>query len=124
MPLRLLIAAASTIACVACGEAEPSHGPEADAARAFRPLGDVFFLPERVPLVTNDAAAKVPDSKIRWNVRAKIAEANLPEVAVTVREQIVVLEGSVGDMQTRDAIEKLALDVHGVAAVQNKLEVE
>lgn len=113
----------STIACFACGDAEPSLGPASDGAREFRPLGDVFFLPDRVPLVTNDTAAKVPDSKIRWNVRAKLHEVGVEGVRVSVDEQVVVLQGRVVDEAAKTTVEEIALGVHGVAGVRNKLEV-
>jgi hypothetical protein len=121
--LRLLIAAAGTIAFVACGEARPTYGPAGEGARDFRPIGDVFFLADYVPVVPVEGAAKVPDSKIEWNVRAKLHDAGVEGVRVSVREQVVVLEGKVPDPDKKQAVEQLALSVHGAAGVRNKLEV-
>lgn len=124
VPLRPLIVAASTIVLVACGDTKPAYGPAADAARRFRPLGDVVFLPDRVPLVTHDGSVpKIPDSKIEWNVRAKLAEARIEGVSVTVDEQIVVLEGRVPDPRIRERTQEIALSVAGVAGVRNRMEV-
>ena len=74
---------------------------------------------------TDGNVPMVPDSKIRLDVGMKLEEAAIAgEVEFRVDDQRVVLEGRAPSYTARDQIEVLARTVDGVAAVENRLEVD
>jgi len=97
-----------------------------DAARAYRPIGDLMFLSMRDAFVipNTDIKNRVPDSKILYDVQNFVAEGGFKnQVRVEVREQVVILRGSVPSGTDADTLERGVQKIFGVRYVVNALEL-
>lgn len=64
------------------------------------------------------------DDRLEEEVRDRLVEelgVDPVDVAVSVTGGIVMLDGLVDELEARDALEQLALDVPGIRAVENRL---
>lgn len=120
---RPTIAICGALLLAACGNAEPPPIQETYAAKDFRPLGELYFLPEKMPVELRDAAL-VPDSKLVWSTQTVAKELGLGGVEVYVREQIVTLVGIVPTEEARQTLVERTKKLHGVSGVRDNLRVQ
>lgn len=112
----------ATLCSTACST-NPPLSPAATAARGFRPLGAIYFLPDRVPVQHQSRALLVPDSKIEWDVRVFCHELGLGGVEIAVREQIVTLGGVVPTEEAKQTLLERVKNLRGVAGVRDTVKV-
>lgn len=120
VPTRPLIVSVVLMACSGPATALP---PGADAARSFRPVSALFFLPNRPTPQPVEQAALVPDSKIEWDLRVTAKTLGLGGVDIDVRDQTAQLAGTVPTEEARHTMLEAARRTAGVKAVTDLLEV-
>lgn len=111
------------LASAACSSPATALGPSAEAARSFRPVSELFFLPDRAPPIQVDGAALVPDSKILWDLSVTAKNLGLSGVKITVHRQQVRLEGSVPSAEAHSTLLRVAKRTPGVRTVIENVEV-
>jgi hypothetical protein len=73
-----------------------------------------------------DASLARPDASIEEEVRERLSDEldlDVPDLAATVTDGVVVLEGVVETSEARDAVERVTADVAGVRSVENRLRL-
>lgn len=105
----------------ACAKAEPSLS---SYGSMFAPVGGLVALtqPENEERpASNRRVARLPDSKISWEVSVRLLDPSIgaSEVKVSVRNQEVVLTGTVSSGAQADDVELAARRAKGVLSVKN-----
>lgn len=105
----------------ACAKAEPSLS---SYGSMFAPVGGLVALtqPENEERpASNRRVARLPDSKISWEVSVRLLDPSIgaSEVKVSVRNQEVVLTGTVSSGAQADDMELAARRAKGVLSVKN-----
>jgi hypothetical protein len=111
------------LAVAACSGPTTTLSPAAEGARTFRPVGALFFLPEKAPAAAIVEADLVPDSKIEWDLRVMANSLGLGGVEVHVRSQVVELSGIVPSEEAKHTVVEAARRTRGVKSVNPDLRV-
>ena len=127
LPIHLVTHRIFIIALVLTGCSAPTTAlsPAAEGARAFRPISELFFLPEKAAAEkhTQEGAALVPDSKIEWDLRVTVQNLGLGGVEVHVKNQAVALSGVVPSEEARATLLQAAQRTRGVKSVSQSVDV-
>ncbi len=118
-----ILATATLILWSACSAPAATLPQGASAARSFRPLSALFFLPTYEPPVVLGAAL-VPDSKIRWDLEVTAQNLGLAGLRIRVHQQRVRIAGVVADEKSRETMLQAAQRTPGVRSVSHTIQVQ
>ena len=121
---RLLLVLVGMMLWSACAKAEESV---ATSGRFFAPVGGLVALnqPES-EVVQFTGVARLPDSKIAYDVGARLLDRSIAahDVVVSVKDQEVILTGTVKSGMQADDMERAVLQVKGIVSLQNLVGVK
>jgi len=120
---RLLCVVVGMVLWSACAKADESI---ATSGRFFAPVGGLVALNQPESEVVHFmGVARMPDSKIAYDVEARILDRSIAasDVVVHVKDQEVTLTGTVRSGAQADDMERAVLQVKGVVSLQNLVGV-
>jgi len=120
---RLLCVLVGILLWSACAKAEETA---ATSGRFFAPIGGLVALSQPVSEEVHSVlVARLPDSKVAYDIGTRLLDPSLaaPDVVVHVKDQEVVLTGTVRSGAQADDVERAARRVAGVVSLTNLLGV-
>lgn len=107
----------------ACANAEEST---ALSGRFFAPVGGLVALDQPPSEVVHfGRVALVPDSKVTYDIGVRLLDPSIaaPNVVISVKNQEVILTGTVHSGAQADEVERAARQVPGIVSLTNLVEV-
>ncbi len=120
---RLLCVVVGMVLWSACAKAEE---PIATSGRFFAPVGGLVALNQPESEVVHFiGVARMPDSKIAYDVEVKLIDPSIaaPNVVVSVKDQEVTLTGTVRSGAQADDLERAVRRVAGIVSLNNLVGV-